>query len=164
MDSHTLMYGFAFTVFIVLAYRYGRKPILGALDTEIAKIRDELEHARKLRADAESMLEDYRARRRNALAEAEAIVANATLAAEQMKKQAEDDLKNSLQRHEQQALDRIRVAEAEALADVRTSAINLAMDIARKTLATQLDDAAASKLVDQAIADLPKQASDKAAA
>jgi F-type H+-transporting ATPase subunit b len=151
-------------VFIALAYHFGRKPMLGMMDAEIAKIRDELEHARKLRADAESMLEDYKARQRGALAEAETIVSNATLAAEQMKKQAEEDLKSSLQRHEQQAMDRIRVAEAEALADVRMSAINMAMDIARKTLASQLDDAAASKLVDQAIADLPKQSSDKAAA
>lgn len=148
-------YALAFLIFIGLAYRYGRKPMLSVLDGEIAKIRDELEQARKLRTDAEAMLADYQARQKTALAQAEAIVAGAKDEAARMKEQAEADLKTALVRHEQQAIERIRVAEAEAASEVRSAAIDLAMQMARKTLASQMDDGASSKLIDQAIADLP---------
>lgn len=157
-------YGVAFVIFMALAYRYGRKPALSWIDSEIVKIRDELEQARKLRAEAETMLSDYKAKQKTALAEAEAIIAGAKDEAVRMKEQAEADLKKALVRHEQQALERIRVAEAEAAAEVRSAAIDLAMEMARKTLASQMDDGASSKLIDQAIAEMPTSAKTKAKA
>ncbi len=158
------MYAIAFVIFIGLAYRFARKPMLGVIDAEIIKIRDELEQARKLRADAESMMADYKVRQKEAFAQAEAIISSAKEEAERLKVNAEAELKNSLARHEQQATDRIRVAEAEALTEVRTAAIDMAMEMARKTLTSQMDETAAGKLIDQAIADLPKKAASKAEA
>lgn len=149
-------YAIAFAIFIGLAVRFGRKPALNLIDSEIIKIRDELEQARKLRADAEAMLTEYKAKQKTAMAEAEAIVAGAKDEAARLKEKAEAELKSALVRHEQQALERIRVAEAEAASEVRTAAINIAMEIANKTLATNLDDAASAKLIDQAIADISK--------
>jgi F-type H+-transporting ATPase subunit b len=155
------LYAIAFFIFLGLAFKFGRKPALNLIDAEIVKIRDELEQARKLRADAEAMLADYQARQKTALAEAESIIAGAKDDAARMKETAEAELKASLVRHEQQALDRIRVAEAEAAAQVRAAAIDLAMELTRKTLSSQMDDGAASKLIDQAIADMPTLAATK---
>lgn len=157
-------YGIAFVIFLGLAFRFGRKPALGWVDAEIIKIRDELEQARKLRADAEAMLADYKTKQKTALAQAEAIVAGAKDDAARLKEQAEKDLIASLARHEQQALDRIRVAEAEASAEVRAAAIDLAMEMARKTLTSQIDETASAKLIDQAIADMPTVSKAKAEA
>jgi F0F1-type ATP synthase membrane subunit b/b' len=56
------------------------------------------------------------------------------------------------------------MAEAEAVADVRTAAIDLAMSLARKTLSEGLSDKDASKLIDQAISDIPALKADKAKA
>ena len=53
------------------------------------------------------------------------------------------------------------MAEAEAAAEVRAAAIDLAMDMARKTLTSQIDENASAKLIDQAIAELPKLAAPK---
>jgi F-type H+-transporting ATPase subunit b len=157
-------YGIAFVIFLGLAYRYGRKPLSAWIDSEILKIRDELDQARQLREDAEAMLQDYKAKQKAALAEAEEIVANAKAEAESLKVQAETDLKNALARHEQQAIERIRIAESEALRDVRTATIDLAMSLATQALSSNLDEASAAKLVDQAIAEMPKAPAKKAEA
>jgi F-type H+-transporting ATPase subunit b len=157
-------YGIAFVIFLGLAYRYGRVPFLNWIDGEILKVRRQLDEAQKLRAEAEATLAEYKARQAAALAEAEALVRHARDEAARLKVQAEADLKSSLARHEQQAIERIRLAEAAAIAEVRQRAIDLAMNAARHTLAKELQGEAAARLVDQAIADLPKSAGAKAKA
>ena len=72
-----------------------------------------------------------------------------------MHKQAEQDLAVSLARQEHLAAERIRLAEVEAVADVRKSAIDLAMTMARKNLSENMSEADAVKLIDQSIADIP---------
>jgi F0F1-type ATP synthase membrane subunit b/b' len=47
--SPTLLYTIALIIFLGLAVRFGKKPILGWLDGEILKIRAELDQAKKLR-------------------------------------------------------------------------------------------------------------------
>jgi F-type H+-transporting ATPase subunit b len=157
-------YGIAFVIFIGLAYRFGRVGALSWIDGEIQKVRSQLDEAQNLRAEAEATLAQYKAKQATALAEAEALVCSAKDEASRLKAQAEADLKSSLARHEQQAIQRIRMAEASALADVRQRAIDLAMDVAQKTLQSKLHGEAASRLVDQAIADLPAAATKAKAA
>jgi F-type H+-transporting ATPase subunit b len=164
MQSPIFFYGIAFVIFLALAWHYGRKPLLGWLDDEILKIRNELDQARKLRAEAEAMLAQYKKKQAEAMAEAEAIVRNAADEAARLRKQAESDLKDALAKHEQQAAARIRMAEAEAIADVRNAIVDGAMKLARETLAAKLDDAVAAKLMEQAIAEMPKLAAKKAKA
>lgn len=164
LNDPLFYYAITFVVFIALAWRFGRKPALNWIDLEISHIRGELEHARKLRTEAEAMLADYQKRQKTAMAEAESIIASAKDQAARMKEQAEVELKASLARHEKQALERIRVAEAEAAAEVRAAAIDLAMQMARKSLISQMDDATSAKLIDQAIAEIPAAKNKKAEA
>ena len=157
-------YSIAFVIFLALAWRFGRVPMMKWLDGEILKIRNELEQARKLRVEAEATLNDYKAKQAEAMAQAEEIVRHAAVEASRLRVQAEADLKNALANHEQQAAARIRLAEAEALADVRAAIVEAAMKIAREKLSAHLDEATATKLTDQAIADMPKLAATKAKA
>lgn len=155
LNDPMFMYTVAFVIFVGLAYRYGRKGILGWIDGEIAKIRAQLSEAEKLRAEAETTLAEYKAKQAAALADADSLIRNAKEEAVRLKAQAEADLKASLARQEQQAIERIRIAEAAALDEVRQRGIDLAMKVARQTLEAKLQGDAGSKLVDQAIADLP---------
>ena len=148
-------YAIAFAVFVSLAFVKGRKPLLVWLDGEVQKIRDELDQARALRAEAESVLADYTARQATALAEAEAIISHAKIEAERLRVKAETDLRHRLAMQEQQAAARIRNAETAAIASIRNAAIDRAVEAARATLASGLDEAAAAHLMDQAIASLP---------
>ena len=150
--------------FLALAFRFGKKPVQVWLDTEIEKIRSQLEQAKRLRSEAEATLADYRVKQQVAMAEAEAIVAHAKEEAARLRQAAGADLQAALARHEQQALDRIRQAEREAMAEVRQAVIREAMAMARQSLADNLDQAAAQRLIDQAIAEMPQLQTAKAKA
>lgn len=159
-----LWYTITFLIFCGVAWRYARKPALGWLDGQIEKIRAELAQAQKLRAEAEAALAEYKQKQAAAMAEAEQIIRHAKEEAASLKAMAEADLKETLARHERQAMERIRLAEVEALRDVRAAAIDMALSLARETLAEHMDAANATRLVEQAIDDLPKLAAAKAKA
>src|SRR5882672_1032341 len=89
-----VLYGIAFFIFLGLAYWYGRAPMLGWIDGEILKIRNELEQARKLRAEAEATLKEYKAKQAEAMQQAEQIVHHAAEEAKRLRTQAESDLKD----------------------------------------------------------------------
>lgn len=152
LNDPMFFYGIAFAIFIALAVKYGKAPLLAWVDGQITKIRSDLEQAETLRAEAEAALETYKTKQAVAMQEAEAIIEQAKRDAEMLRQRAAEDLKASLQRHEQQALERIRVAEMEAVEDVRSKIVALAVQQATHILTTKLDDKAAADLMDQAIA------------
>lgn len=164
MQDPMVIYAITFFIFLALAYRYGRKPALGWIDGEIAKIRIELDQARELRVEAEATLADCKAKQAQAEADAKAILNTAKEHAETLRKRAETDLAAFLTRQEKLASERIRLAEVEAVADVRAAAIDLAMSLARKTLTDNMSDNDAAKLVAQAIGDIPSLKGTKAKA
>jgi F-type H+-transporting ATPase subunit b len=164
MQDPMFFYAVAFFIFIALAFVYGRKPLFGWLDSEISAIRGELERAVQLRSEAEAALADCKAKQVKAESDARAIVMMAQQQVEAMRQRAEQDLASSLLRHEQLASERIRLAEAEAMADVRASAIGLAMAMARKSLAENMSGGDAASLVDKVIAEIPALNKSKAKA
>jgi F-type H+-transporting ATPase subunit b len=103
------------------------------------------------------MLASYQKKQRDALKEAETIVANAKAEAERLTRQAEANLDDLLKRREQQAVERIAQAENEALREVRNQAIDVAVAATRHLIAENLSPAQAAALVDAAIQDLPNR-------
>lgn len=154
-----LWYSIAVIVFVVAMVWKAGKPIVGLLDAEIAKVRTELQEARRLRDEAAATLADYRRRQQEALKEAETIIARAKEEAHKLREEAQTDLEAMLARYESKAEDRIRSAEADALAEVRDVVIEQAVAVAQKALASKVDPSLAEKLVSQAIAEMPKLAS-----
>ncbi len=147
----------ALVLLIAVILRPVKRALLGALDSRAARIKLELEEARKLREEAAALVETYRRKQATALAEGEAIIRQAASEAELTRRRAEAELGESLKRQERQALDRIAQAEAAAVAEVRARAVDLAIAAARKLLAENLDAARKAALVDQAIAELPRR-------
>jgi F-type H+-transporting ATPase subunit b len=147
----------ALVLLIAVILRPVKRTLLGALDGRAARIKLELEEARKLREEAAALVETYRRKQAAALAEGEAIIRQAASEAELTRRQAEAELIESLKRQERQALDRIAQAEAAAIAEVRARAVDLAVAATRKLLAENLDAAHKAALVDQAIAELPRR-------
>ena len=148
-------YVVAFTLFMVLFFAKIRKPILGVLDAEIAKVRVELEHAQRLRTEAEAVLNDYLKKKLELEQQAEAILAHAREEAARLRASAEDTKVKALKRREEQALERIRLAEVEAVDAIRTAIVAQALAAARKEFEAQGDAASASRLVDAAMAEVP---------
>src|SRR5580704_7535168 len=109
----------AAVIFVAAVFRPLGRALTGGLDARAARIRGDLDEARRLREEAERLVAEYRAKEREAVAEAEAIVAHAKQEAERIAAQAARDLEQALKRRQQLAEERIAQAEAKALFEVR---------------------------------------------
>ena len=145
----------AFFVFVGALARPISGAIAAALDKRADKIRAHLEEAEKLREEAQDLLASYQRKQRDALAEAEAIIAHAGEEAERLAVQERDKLETALERRQKQAIDRIAQAEAQALDLVRAKTVDVALDATRDYLAKELKDNQSDALTDAAIKDLP---------
>jgi F-type H+-transporting ATPase subunit b len=146
----------AFVIAVGLVIWKSSPMLTKSLDDRAAKIKTELDEAQRLREDAQRTLADYQRKQRDALREAEQIMALAKSEAERAAAQAARDLEAALQRRQSLALERIALAEAKARAEVRDTAVDVAIAAVRQMLAEQLDQQRKSKLIDDAIAELPQ--------
>lgn len=156
LSNTTLWYAVSFVVFFIVMFKWARKPILGAIDGEIAKVREELDKARQLRAQAEAALVDGRAKQKAAAEEAEEVLSHAKKEAATLRAQAEEDLKASLARQEQQAMVRIKQAETEAIQEVRKLIVGSAIESARKMLGEGMDTSTSNSIIDRSIDEISK--------
>ena len=147
----------AFVILLLAVWKPVSRALTGALDARAAKIKAELEEARRLAQEAASLLADYEGKQRQALAEAKEILRHAAAEAARNREAAAVELALSLERRERQALERIAQAEAKALQEVRTLAVELALALARRLISDNLDAGRAAGLVDHAIAELPQR-------
>jgi F-type H+-transporting ATPase subunit b len=143
--------------FLLLAYLGIHKQIAAMLDSRIAKIRADLDQAKQLREEAEALLAQSQKKHREALREAESILAHATEEAARIQGKAARDLEETIARRRAQALAKIDRAEAEAVQEVRNLAVSAAVAATRDVLTAELSGEKASHLVDRAVADLPRK-------
>jgi F-type H+-transporting ATPase subunit b len=146
----------AFIIVIAGLVWKGGPMVTRGLDDRAARIKGELDEAQKLREEAQRLLAEYQRKQRDALKEAEEIVAHARAEAERTAAQAARDLEAALQRRQQLALEKIALAESKATADVRNTAVDVAIAAVREILAQSLDAERKGKLIDDAIAELPQ--------
>jgi F-type H+-transporting ATPase subunit b len=146
----------AFIIF-VLAMIYFKVPklVTGALDGRAEAIKTELDEAQRLREEAQHTLAEYQRKQRDALAEAEAIIAEAREEARRIDANVQERTEATLKRREQQALDMIAAAEARAVADVRSLTADIAIDATRRILAQSVEGSTGDKLIDDAIQEVP---------
>jgi F-type H+-transporting ATPase subunit b len=147
-----------FVIFFVLLGRTGWRALTGGLDARTAAIRGELDQARTLRAEAQALLDQARARQEQAARDAAEIVESAQEEAETMRREAEAELSRSLAAREAQAMDRIALAEQSAIQSVRARAVDIAIRAATDLVAQTLDGDGAQALIDHAIDELPRRA------
>jgi F-type H+-transporting ATPase subunit b len=147
----------AAVIFVVAVGRKVGPMITAGLDARAARIRGEIDEARRLREEAERLVAEYRAKLREGAADAEAIFAHAKAEAERIAAQSARDLEQALARRQRLAEERIAQAEAKALAEVRAAAIDVAIAAARDVIAAQIDERRGAALLDAAIVALPER-------
>ena len=147
----------AAVIFVAVVWKPARKSLIGTLDERAARIRAELDEARKLRDEAEQLLAQYRQKEREAAAEAEAIIAHAREEAERIAAQSAKDLEEALARRQRLAEERIAQAEMKALDEIRAVAVDVAIGAARAVIVEEMDEARGGALLDAAIAALPQR-------
>ena len=120
--------------------------IAKALAARADKIRNELEEARKLRDEAQQLLAEYQRKRKEAEAEASEIVASAKREADHLKAEAKQKAEDYVTRRTAMAEQKIAQAERDAVNEVRSTAVEIAVEAARSVLAGKVDAKTAGDL------------------
>lgn len=128
--------------------------LLGGLDARIAAIKEQLEEARALRAEAEALRDEYAAKIADAEKDAEAMMESAKREADAILTKAEADSEAMVARRERMAEEKIAAAEREAIRDVRARAVNAAARASRSLIAERHDASADARLADEVISSL----------
>src|SRR5262252_8867035 len=145
----------AFLLFVgVLGYFGAHRRMVKGIDDRRDRIKAELDEARRLKAEAEALLAQYRRKQHEAEQEAQAIVAGAKAEAERLAAEAEAKLEEFVARRTKMAEGKIAQAEAQALADVRSAAAETAVAAAETILGRTVKDKVADDLITKGIADL----------
>jgi F-type H+-transporting ATPase subunit b len=110
----------------LLAYLGVHKTILSALDARGRKIEADLSEAKRLREEAQAIVADYKKRQAAAEQEAKQIVAAAKEDAERLAAEAKTKMEDFVARRTKMAEAKIAQAEAQAVADVRAAAADIA--------------------------------------
>ncbi len=142
----------AFLVFIgVLVYFKVPAMITGMLDKRAEGIQGELDEARALREEAQTLLASYERKQREVQEQADRIVAQAKESAAESAEQAKAELARSIERRVQAAQDQIASAESAAVKQVRDEAARIAIAAAGDVAAKSMSDAKSAQLIDDAI-------------
>ena len=136
------------------AYVGVHKTVLTALDHRTARIKAELDDARRLKEEAAKLLAEYEARRASAEREAEDIIASARAEAERIAGEAKAKMEDFVARRTKTAESKIALAEAQALADVRAAAADAAIAAASTILSQSVKGTVADDLLAKGIAEV----------
>jgi F-type H+-transporting ATPase subunit b len=155
MQDPTFWVGVSLVLFLIIAAYFGVPGMVAKqLDARADAIRSELDQAKNLRLQAEATLKQYEAKRAEAEAQAQGIVANAKAEAERLAAEANVQLQQQIERKTKAAEQKIAQAETAALAEVRAAAAAAAVQAAEAVLKGQMTESKGDALIDDAIRDL----------
>lgn len=144
----------SFLTFVgVLVYLKVPGKIGGLLDKRAATIKAELDEARALREEAQTVFASYERKQKEVQEQAEKIVATARREAELAAEKAKDDLRVTIEHRLAAADERIEAVKAGAVREVRDRAVSVAVAAAAEVIAQQMTPQADGRLIDAAIAD-----------
>jgi len=145
----------AFLLFIgILLYFKVPTLISGMLDKRADGIKSELDEARALREEAQTLLASYERKQKEVQEQADRIIAHAKSEANEAADQAKEDIKASIKRRLKAAEDQIASAETSAIREVRDEAVRIAIGAAKDVVAKNITAADGNKLIDEAISDV----------
>lgn len=144
-----------FLLFIgVLFYFKVPAMLAGMLDKRADDIKSELDTARELREEAQTLLASYERKQQEVKEQAARIVEQAKIEAQNAADLAKDDLAASITRRLAAAQDQISSAQDSAVKEVRDQAIVVAIGAAKDVVAKQMTASSANKLIDAGIAEV----------
>jgi F-type H+-transporting ATPase subunit b len=129
------------------------------MEARTERIRAELQAADTAKADAQGVLDDYRAQLNDAKTEAGRIIEEARQVADQIKRDQEARLQSELAELRTRAVGDIESAKAQAMNDLRSEVAQLAIGAAETVVQRNLDPATQTQLVEDYINQVAAQRS-----
>ena len=140
MGTPELWVAIGFVLFIALLMFLGvHTKIAGLLDNRADRIGQELDEARRLREEAHKLLAEYQRKRKEAEKDAADIVEHAKREASQLVAEAKQKTEDYVARRAALAEQKIGQAERDAVNEVRSKAVDIAIEAARTVLAGKVD-------------------------
>ena len=124
------------------------------LDERAVRIKAELDEARALRDEAQTLLAGYERRQKEVKAQAEDIVVAARREAEKAAEAAKEDIRRSVARRMQTAAEQIAAAEQAAVRQIKDHAVTVAVAAAADVLRGRIKAEDADRLIDAAISEV----------
>lgn len=147
-----------FLLFAAIIFYFGVPAMIGGLlDKRAEGIKAELDEARALREEAQTLLASYERRAREVEEQSGRIVAEARANAEDAAEQAKGEIERSIARRLSAAEDQITSAEQKASRAVRDQAASVAVAAAADVITKGTKAAEQSKMIDEAIAEVERQ-------
>ena len=147
-----IVVGSGFVIFIgILVYVGVPGMVTKMLDARAEKIRSDIEEARQLREEAQSLLASYERKHKEVEKLTAEIVAKAREDAQADAAKAKDDLAVAIERRLAAAKDQIASAEASAMREVKDQAVSLAVAAARSVIAERMSASDADAMIDASI-------------
>ena len=148
----------AFLIFWgILFYKGVPGSVMNQLDSRGKRIAGELAEAKRLRQDAERLLQEYEAKRAAAEREAADIVSTARAEAERLAAEAQEKMADFVKRRTATAEAKIAQAEAQASAEVRAAAVDAAIRASERVLRDEITGPTAASLVTSSLNDVRRK-------
>ena len=147
----------AFIIFVAVAL-FVKAPSIVAkmLDSEIEKIKNELDDARKLKEDANSLLAEYERKIESAKEEVKKILAQAEETAKSHELISQNKAEEYIKRAEQQVIEKIDQAEKLAISRIKEEIITNSIDVAEKIVSENITEENSKKLFSQSVQQIKK--------
>ncbi|MGI8664269.1 MAG: F0F1 ATP synthase subunit B [Acidimicrobiales bacterium] len=143
--------GISFAVLLGLISKFAWPGIKKGMEGRTERIRGDLSAAEDAKADAQSVLDDYKAQLADAKNESARIIEEARQQADALKKDQEQRLQTELAEMRTRATADVESAKNQAIADLRTEVANLAIGAAEVVVQRNLDRETQSQLVENYI-------------
>ena len=155
MNNTDFVVVLAFILFIGILFYFKVPSIInGHLDERSVGIQSDLDEARSLREEAQSILAEYERKQKEVQSKADDIVAHAKNEAKAAAVLAKEELKASIKRRLVAAEDQIASAQAAAVKEVKDTAVSVAISAAQDVIASGMKAKEAGDLIDAAISDV----------
>lgn len=155
LNNTNIVVAIGFLIFIaILGYYKIPTLIFSKLDERALKIKADLDEARALRDEAQTLLASYERKQKEVKIQAEEIVAAARVDAERAAEVAKDDIRRSVQRRLATATEQIEAAEKAAIRQIKDRAVSIAVAAAGDVLREKIKAQDANTLIDASIAEV----------
>ena len=147
----------AFIIFISIAI-YLKVPnmVTKLLDEQISKIKNDLDDARKLKEDANSLLAEYERKIDSANKEAENIINQAKNNEKLYEENSNKKVEEFISRSEKQSIEKIQQAQKSAIKKINEEIVNKSVEVAEKIISKNMNDQNNNKLFESSINQIKK--------
>jgi F-type H+-transporting ATPase subunit b len=155
LNNTEIVVAIGFVIFLGVLIYFGVPGLLARkLDERSVRIKAELDEARALREEAQTLLAAYERKQKEVRAQAEDIVVAARAEAEKAAVAAKEEIKRSVARRLQTATEQIAAAEQAAIREIKDRAVTVAVAAASDVIRARIGAADADRLIDAAIAEV----------